>query len=252
MKNFYNYKEKKVDSNNQYLPLDLKGKRFGFLTVLDVTHKGVGGYYWDCICDCGKKTNVLATRMVQGVTKSCGHLQGNKGVGKTHGMRHTRIYATWKNMKIRCSNEKCEMYHLYGGRGIKFCDKWLKFEGFYEDMKDGYNDELQLDRIDVNGNYCKENCRWATRKENANNKRNTVYITYNNETKTSSEWADIIGAKNATITKRVRMGYSPEECLYGKKYYIDDKYEKLNLEINRLKSLLDSHNIDYSESLNNK
>jgi len=238
-----------VDSKNRYLPLDLKGKRFGFLTVLDVTHKTNNGYYWDCICDCGKKTNVLSTRLVQGNTKSCGHLQGNKGVGKTHGMRYTRIYKTWRNMKRRCTNEKSQNYYLYGGRGITFCDKWESFEGFYEDMKEGYDDTLQLDRIDVNGNYCKENCRWATLIENANNKRNTIYITYNNETKSSAEWAREIGAKNATITKRARLGYSAEECLFGKKYYIDDKYAILEKQNRILKKLLEENNIDYSKYL---
>lgn len=208
-----------INNKGQFLPLDLEGKRFGLLTVLSVTHKAKNGYYWDCICDCGKHTNVLATRLIQGTTKSCGHLQGNKGVGRKHGMKYTRIYNTWRNMKHRCLNEKSENYYLYGGRGITFCEKWERFEGFYEDMKEGYNDELQLDRIDVNGNYCKENCRWVTRKENANNKRNTTYITYNGVTRTSGEWAELIGAKLPTITKRVRLGYTPYECLYGKQYY---------------------------------
>lgn len=111
------------------------------------------------------------------------------------------------------------MYHRYGGRGIKICDRWIEsFENFYEDMKEGYNDTLQLDRIDVNGNYCKENCRWATPQEQAKNKQNTAYLTYKGVTKRAREWAEMIGANPRTVVRRVYLGYTPEECLFGKQY----------------------------------
>lgn len=202
-----------------YLPLDLEGKRFNMLTAISVSHKVASGYVWNCICDCGKETKVIATRLSRGKVKSCGHLQGNKGVGRTHGMRYTKIYACWKNMKIRCTKPNAQNYYLYGGRGITVCESWLlRFENFYEDMKEGYADGLSLERDDVNGNYCKDNCRWVTMAEQCKNKRNTAYITYKGVTKRAIEWAELIGANPKTVVRRVYLGYSPEECLFGKQY----------------------------------
>jgi len=211
----------------QYLPLDLTGKKFGLLTVIDFSHKKDGNYYWNCICDCGKSCTSKATRLNRGQKKSCGHLQGNKGVGKTHGMRHTKIYRVWQNMKRRCLNTSAINYPIYGGRGISICDRWLEcFENFYEDMKDGHNDNLSLERIDVNGNYCKENCKWVTMAEQCKNKRNTAYITYKGVTKRAFDWAEIIGANPKSLSRRVYLGWSPEECLFGKQY---EKIKKLIL-----------------------
>lgn len=209
---------KKFTNRGQFQPKDLKGQRFGLLVVMDVTHKGQGGYYWDCQCDCGKVSNVLATRLIQGITKSCGHLQGNKGVGKKHGMKYTRIYNTWRNMKGRCMNPKSQMYPQYGGRGIKVCERWLKFENFYEDMKEGYDDTLQIERDDVNGDYCKENCSWTTPQQQAKNKTNTAYVTYKGVTKRAHDWAALIGANPKSISRRVYLGWPPEHCLFGKQY----------------------------------
>lgn len=216
----------------QYQPIDLFGNKFGLLTPIEATHKGKGGYYWDCVCDCGKNTNVLATRLIQGTTKSCGHLKGNKGVGKTHGMRYTKIYTCWKNIKTRCTNPDAQNYCLYGGRGITVCERWIEsFENFYEDMKEGYVDGLSIERIDVNKGYYKENCRWVTMADQAKNKRNTAYITYKGLTKRAFDWAEIIGANPKSLSKRVHLGWSPEECLFGKQY---EKIKKLILAENLL------------------
>lgn len=140
-------------------------------------------------------------------------------VNKTHGMRYTKIYACWKNMKIRCNNPNAQNFYLYGGRGITVCDRWIdSFINFYEDMKEGHDDSLSLERIDPDGNYCKENCRWATMPEQARNKRNTAYITYKGVTKRAHDWAELIGANPKTLSRRVYLGYSPEECLFGKQF----------------------------------
>lgn len=204
--------------NGQFLPLDLTGAKFGLLTVIDFSHKKDGNYYWNCLCECGKQTTAKATRLRQGYKKSCGHLQGNKGVAKTHGMRYTKIYKIWRSMKIRCTKENSPNYYLYGGRGISFDEKWVTFDGFYEDMKEGYNDGLSLERNDVDGNYCKSNCSWVELKEQAKNKRNTAYITYKGIKRRAHDWAELIGANPKTLSRRVYLGYSPEECLFGKQY----------------------------------
>ena len=112
------------------------------------------------------------------------------------------------------------------------CDRWLEsFENFYEDMKDGYAEGLSLERIDVNGNYCPENCMWVTMAEQCKNKRNTAYITYKGVTKRAFDWAELIGANPKSLSRRVYLGWSPEECLFGKQY---EKIKKLILAENLL------------------
>lgn len=117
-------------------------------------------------------------------------------------LRNSHFYSVWMNMKTRCLNKKNNNYSNYGGRGITICDKWLEFGGFYEDMKKGYSTGLTLDRIDNNGDYSKENCRWATAKEQANNRRRCKVITFNGMTKNLTQWAEFMGIKRSTIMQR--------------------------------------------------
>lgn len=214
----------KYVSSGTYKPLPiLPGDKYHSWTVVRPLGqiKKWANHYWECVCDCGTVSHVNGTVLVNGRSKHCKSGVHMKGRNQTHGMKYTRIYATWANMKRRCNNPKCSMYYLYGGRGITVCDRWKQgFQNFYEDMKDGYSEDLQLDRIDVNGNYFKENCRWATRIEQGKNKRNNVYLTYKGETKLASEWAILVGAKIPTVIKRIRMGWTPEECLYGQPTYL--------------------------------
>lgn len=112
-------------------------------------------------------------------------------------------YPSWHSMMDRCENPNVQNYGLYGGRGIRVCDEWhdiQEFEKWAEQT--GYEPGLTLDRIDVNGDYCPNNCRWATRKEQANNRRNTLYITFLGETHTLSEWAEILGVNRSTLNNR--------------------------------------------------
>lgn len=125
-------------------------------------------------------------------------------MGKTiHGMKKTRIYKSWERIKRRCNNPKT--YKNYGGRGIKVCDEWSKdFMAFYEwAMANGYRDDLTIDRIDVNGNYEPNNCRWVTMKEQENNRRNNHHITYNGETHTIAEWGDILNIPYKVLLQRI-------------------------------------------------
>jgi len=136
---------------------------------------------------------------------------------KKHGLRDSNLYRKWDNIKKRCNNKKARYYEYYGGRGIKVCPEWEgDFQAFYDwAIANGYRKGLSIDRIDVNGDYSPSNCRWATPKEQANNRRNTPYITYNGMTKTQREWDDYFGLKPGTINHRLCHGIPANKILQG-------------------------------------
>lgn len=133
----------------------------------------------------------------------------------THGMSRTRVYNLWNKMKQRCYTKTNPSYKWYGGRGISVCDEWKSsFESFYKwSAEHGYKDTLSIDRIDVNGDYCPENCRWITMKQQENNRRDNVIFEYNAQSKTKSEWADLYGLKYTTLFRRIERGWSIERAL---------------------------------------
>lgn len=198
--------------------IDETGKRYGRLTVIHRAKSKNGRTVWMCKCDCGGITQVAGVNLRNGHTKSCGCIQKEKASIQAternikHGMCGTRLYKIWQHMIERCTNEECQTFPSYGGRGIVVCEEWLDFIPFHKwAVSSGYNDTLTIDRIDVNGNYCPENCRWATIKEQQNNKRNTVYIEHEGVTHTMTEWAEITGISYSTLRSRRRNGdKSPE------------------------------------------
>lgn len=198
--------------------LDLTGKRFGHLVALRKTDaKTKKGVIWECICDCGKTHYVFASKLTSGHTSSCG-CYAHIAVGdahRKHGKRNTRLYNIWIKIKGRCNNPKNEAYENYGGRGIKIFHDWeIDFQSFYDwAIKNGYQDNLSIDRIDNNKGYSPDNCRWATAKIQSRNKRNNRYITAGGETHILEDWAKITGISKKTIHQRLKRGWSEEKSV---------------------------------------
>lgn len=141
-------------------------------------------------------------------------LNGRPRTGmSTHNRTGTRAHRIWKNMKNRCNNPKADNYKYYGGRGIKVCDRWNLFENFISDMGDPPTKDHSLDRIDPNGDYSPDNCRWLHFKLQARNTRSNRILTLNGESKCIAEWADIIGVSAYTISARLKRGLSVEDAL---------------------------------------
>jgi hypothetical protein len=195
---------------------DLTNMRFGKLLAIEPIKKSYDRkYYWKCICDCGKNSLALSGNLIKGNSTSCGCARGNIGdLTRKHGMTKTRIFKIWTGVRKRCTNPKCKSYKNYGGRGIIISPKWDNFIDFYNDMKEGYADNLSLDRIDHNGNYEPGNCRWATSKTQNRNRRNNYIITHNNKSKTVAEWAEISGIHYSVITYRIKNGWDIEKAIF--------------------------------------
>lgn len=186
---------------------DLTNKKFGRLTVVALSHKDeYRQYYWLCQCECGKMVTVRGKSLTRGTTKSCGCLIYESHNVK-HGMKRTRLYRIWSGIKSRCCTLSNPSYDRYGGRGITIDSEWkCNFISFYNwAIANGYNDTLSIDRIDVNGNYEPSNCRWATPKEQSDNKRNNILITIDGVTMDLQQWCDKIGINRSTVLTRVRM-----------------------------------------------
>lgn len=197
---------------------DISGQKFGRLTALYRLHNTKGRTKWLCVCDCGNLKEVLYGSLHSERTKSCGCYGYERLTNShtTHNQCGTRLYNTWCNMKNRCYNISNKEYKNYGERGIKVCDEWKDdFMAFYNwSMANGYNDTLTIDRIDNNGNYEPNNCRFINYKQQQRNTTRTKHITINGEKHCLKDWCIILGLNYSTITARInKLNWTIERAL---------------------------------------
>lgn len=197
--------------------VELSGKRFGRLLV--IKEMPISSLLirirWKCLCDCGNVTTAVSQSLISGAIKSCGCLKNelSKERCTKHGKSGTNTYKIWQGMVGRCCNKNNTNYHRYGGRGISVCERWKVFENFLEDMGERPI-KLELDRIDNSKGYSKENCRWATTRQNCRNTRKNTFIEYNGESRCLSEWSEITGIYKSTLMYRLKN--MPIEVAFSK------------------------------------
>lgn len=198
--------------------IDLTGKKFGRLFVVNRADSMNGHVRWLCKCDCGKECIVHGSSLKSGNTTSCGCYRIENAKKLYSGVRQNdkHLYAVWNGIKQRCRNTNNRSYYNYGGRGIKICDEWAdNYEVFYNwAIRSGYKTGLEIDRIDYNGDYCESNCRFVQKEIQANNKRNVVLYTINGITKSLPQWCREYHRDYYTVRQRVyKLGWNIEDAL---------------------------------------
>lgn len=203
---------------------DITGQKFGRLTAIRYTGKRTKcghNAIWTCLCDCGKTVEATGSDLRLGRKISCGCAKQDRMsmLNRTHGRRNERLYGVWVNMRRRCRDANAACYKDYGGRGISVCDEWQDYETFRQwALENGYDENAEfskctLDRIDVNGNYEPNNCRWVDAETQTNNRRSNHVITYMGETLTITQWAKRIGVRTSLLQKRYAAGWSVERMM---------------------------------------
>lgn len=217
--------------------INIIGKKYGMLTIIDekppIKVSGKNKRIVLCRCDCGNTVETRLWYLGSGKKKSCGCLKSSQ-----NGLGTTKLCKVWNGMHRRCENPRDKSYERYGGRGIKVCDAWSGKDGFMTfrewALSNGYKEGLTVDRIDVNGWYSPENCRWATYKEQNNNQTENHWVTYRGETHTISQWSDITGVSQNNIMQRLnKLNYSVGEALGYEPHVIKRKQEKEVLKIDK-------------------
>ena len=221
--------------------VDMTGQRFGRLVVVEratdddskskekIQHTS----FWLCKCDCGNEIIASRIHLNDGHIRSCGclHDEASKLSNRTHGMTNTRLHAVWTNMIQRCTNPKNGKYKNYGARGICVCNEWRMFENFYHwAIENGYDENAEfgkctIDRINVNGNYCPENCRWVDNKTQMKNMTNNHWIEYNGEKHTLSEWEKLLGDRGKLFKSRIQKGWTVENAITAPYNAVRNRYK---------------------------
>lgn len=215
------------------------GQKFNRLTILKYSHSKPYSKFYLCECECGNKKVIDLHNMRHGRTQSCGCLRAESLDGRhliTHGMfvkkkktgKTPKIYTAWTMMRQRCYNKNYHAYPDYGGRGIKVCYEWHTFENFYKDMNNSMEEHIKkhgsmqttLDRIDNNGNYEPDNCRWATRTEQSNNTRKNVIIIYDNQRFTLPLFCRKYKLSLSGTTSKLDRGWTPGQLVDKSNYWL--------------------------------
>jgi hypothetical protein len=209
--------------------IDMTGRKVGRLLIIErSSNNKFGRATWECLCDCGNKTIVEGARLrTVNKTTSCGCYRSEqikkrqtihgdcKRKNTENGTNKTRLYRIWVGITFRCKNKNDRRY---GGRGISVCNEWLNYECFKEwANSNGYHKDLSIDRINNDGNYEPDNCRWATRTKQSNNRSTNNRIIFNDENLTIAEWAKKIGISHSTLRDRLEYGWSIERALTTEK-----------------------------------
>lgn len=211
---------------------DITGKRFGKLVAIEPVGKADShGVLWLCKCDCGNEKAVRMQYLKTGGTTSCGCYRSELSSAimsrsaewnTKHGQcrrkeKHHPLYGVWATMRGRCERSNHISYKNYGAKGIKVCEEWEDFQTFFDwAMSHGWKNGLAIDRIDPDGNYCPENCRFLTQAENNRNKKNLIYLTDNGETHLLVDWARMTGQPKQRLYSRRNAGWSDHEIIYGR------------------------------------
>lgn len=192
------------------------GTQFGDLLVIEEAGKNKHSHRLvTCLCSCGNTKTIAAASLEKGATTSCGCKRASRigAANRKHGKYGTKVYYTWQTMLQRCRNPNHQSFKDYGAKGVDVCPEWETFERFLEDMGEPPTPEHSIDRIDPLGIYCKENCRWASSKEQANNKTSNRVLEIDGVAKTLGEWAEHFGIPYDRVRQRLNMGYEPLEAL---------------------------------------
>lgn len=200
---------------------ELVGKRYGHLVVIsDSSKRATNGHRRVvCRCDCGNVKEISISHLKTGASRSCGCGVRKATIRRctTHGDTGTRLHNIWLGMRRRCYNKNEAAYPRYGGRGITICSEWNDYSCFKEwSLTHGYRDDLSIDRIDVNGNYSPSNCRWATIREQARNKRDNRVVEINGQKKLITEWLKESPVSASAVYDRLRKGWDIETALFTK------------------------------------
>jgi hypothetical protein len=190
--------------------IDITGQSFGRLVALRPAPTRRGHRFWSFRCDCGTEKQIRLSHVLKGTTLTCGRSCGNR----THGFSRTRVWLVWKAMKQRCRNPNVSSYHRYGGRGITYTDQWEDFEPFLKwALEAGYRDDLELDRIDNDGNYTPANCQFISHRENSRKTGSVATAVYRGVSAPVFELAERFGLEVGTVKTRLRRGWTIERAL---------------------------------------
>lgn len=206
--------------SRQYI--DLTGRRYGRLTVIDFSRRGNNKVYWNCECDCGNTKEVSSSHLGSGTTKSCGCLKRetsrktrtNHGLSKGTDGKVTRLFQIWGAMKKRCTNPNDKSYKNYGARGITFHEDWSEYINFHNwAMANGYENGLSIERVDNDGDYEPVNCKWIELADQARNRRSSVFVDYKGERMLAMDLDKRMNFPEGTIKRRMDLGWSLEKSV---------------------------------------